>query len=131
MWYWELSTTCIVYFAFFLKFVGYDDEDDDDDDDDYDNDDGDDDDDDDGALDSVSSLTYSSPRVNMALHLEEEQMQILHPLVFHFPDQWHMSCLSSYKPGDKLCLILLALFRQQNMFKLNCMTVYECGIIIS
>jgi hypothetical protein len=20
MWYWELSTTCIVYFAFFLKF---------------------------------------------------------------------------------------------------------------
>jgi hypothetical protein len=43
-------------------------------------------DDDDGALDSVSSLTYSSPQVNMALHSEEEQMQILHPLVFHFPD---------------------------------------------
>jgi putative Mn2+ efflux pump MntP len=44
-------------------------EDDDDDDDDNNDDDDDDDDDDDGALDSVSSLTYSSPQVNMALHL--------------------------------------------------------------
>jgi hypothetical protein len=49
-----------------------DDEDDDDDDEDYD----DDDDDDEGALDSVSSLTYISLQVNMALHSEEEQMPL-------------------------------------------------------
>ena len=77
-----------VYAAIWQKQVAFadDDQDDDEDDDDYDDDDDDDDDYDDGALDSVSSLTYNSPRVNMALHSEEEQMQILHPLVFHFPD---------------------------------------------
>jgi hypothetical protein len=77
-----------VYAAIWQEQVAFDDddqdddEDDDDDDEDYD----DDDDDDEGALDSVSSLTYISLQVNMALHSEEEQMQIWHSLVFHFLD---------------------------------------------
>ena len=81
-----------VYAAIWQEQVAFDDddqeddEDDDDHDDDYDDDDDDDDNDDDGALDSVSSLTYNSPRVSMALRSEEKQMQIVHPLVFHFPN---------------------------------------------
>jgi hypothetical protein len=70
----------------------------------------DDDDDDEGTLDSVSSPTYISLQVNMALHSEEEEMQIWHSLVFHFPDldtnyhiadskTKHRGTRTPYKPG--------------------------------
>ena len=132
-----------VYAAIWQEHVAFDDddqdddEDDDDDDDDNNDDDDDDDDDDDGALDSVSSLTYSSPQVNMALHSEEEQMQMLHPLVFLFPDlhiNYHIAdskCNNNWRGRCNRYDLYNKMLWNYNSTFVNCHTIQFKHILLS